>query len=58
MIKKEIISKYQLKIKTLNYHNRLYYSLSKPVITDSAIADATALPLFGGVIIPHLIDPA
>ncbi len=35
MIKKEIISKYQLKIKTLNYHNRLYYSLSKPVITDS-----------------------
>jgi len=28
------------------------------IITDSATADATALPLFGGVIIPHLIDPA
>ena len=26
-------------------------------ITDSAIADATALPLFGGVKIPHLIEP-
>ena len=29
-----------------------------PSITDSAIADATALPLFGGVRIPHLIEPA
>ena len=35
MIKKEIIKNYNLKIKELKKHNKLYYELSKPIITDS-----------------------
>ena len=30
----------------------------RPVMTDSAIAEAIELPRLGGVIIPHLIEPA
>ncbi len=35
MIKKELIKNYNLKIKELKKHNKLYYELSKPIITDS-----------------------
>ena len=35
MIKKELIKNYNLKIKELKKHNKFYYELSKPIITDS-----------------------
>ena len=35
MIKKEIIKNYNLKIIEFKKHNKLYYELSKPIITDS-----------------------
>ena len=35
MIKKELIKSYNLKIKELKKHNKFYYELSKPIITDS-----------------------
>ena len=35
MIKKELTKNYNLKIKELKKHNKLYYELSKPIITDS-----------------------
>ena len=35
MIKKELIKKYNLKIKELNKHNKLYHELSRPKISDA-----------------------
>ena len=35
MIKKELTKNYNLKIKELKKHNKFYYELSKPIITDS-----------------------
>ena len=35
MIKEELIKKYNLKIKELNKHNKLYHELSRPKISDA-----------------------
>ena len=36
MIKENIKKKYQLKLKEINKHNKLYYNKSKPIISDSS----------------------
>ncbi len=36
MIKENIKKKYQLKLKEINKHNKLYYTKSKPIISDSS----------------------
>ena len=39
MVKEKIIKKYNSKIKELIKHNKLYYSESKPIITDKEYDD-------------------